>query len=113
MCAMPRIALVSLEHTTFFAPLVGLGFYVREQDLLAPIFSRLVFDQPTHTVHPDAAILDLWVSILAACRSISDINVRIRPDHLLAQAWGRPCFCEQSTVARVLDACQPAQVGQL
>lgn len=113
MSTMPRIVLVPLEQTTLFAPLLALGFRIREQDLLAPVFSRLAFEQPTHTVHPEAAMLDAWVSILAGCRSISNINTKIRPDRLLAQAWGRPCFYEQSTVARVLDACHVAQVGEL
>lgn len=113
MPAMPRITLVPLRETTQFAPLVALGFYVREQDLLAPIFSRLRFDQPTHVIHPEGALLDLWVSMLAGCHSVSHINTKIRPDHLLAQAWGRPCFTEQSTVARVLDVCQADQVSQL
>ncbi len=113
MSTVPRITLVPLRETTLFAPLVALGFYVREQDLLAPIFSRLRFHQPTHVVHPQDAMLDLWVSILAGCRSVSHINTKIRPDHVLAQAWGRPCFTEQSSVARVLDACQTDQVDQL
>jgi len=113
MSALPRITLTPLAQTTLFAPLVALGFYVRNHDLLAPVFSRLRFDRRTHTVCPEGAILDLWVSMLAGCRSVSHINTRIRPDHLLAQAWGRPCFYEQSTVARVLDACQAEQVDQL
>jgi hypothetical protein len=113
MSARPRITLVPLGQTTLFAPLVALGFYVREQDLLAPIFARLTFEQATHTRHPEAALLDLWVSILAGCYSVSQINTKIRPDRLLAQAWGRPCFAEQSTVARVLDVCQAEQVDQL
>lgn len=113
MTAKPRVALVPLGQTTLFAPLVALGFFVREQDLLAPVFSRLRFDRPTHMTHPEAAILDLWLSILVGCRSVSHINTLLRPDHLLAEAWGRPRFSEQSTVARILDACQRVQVDQL
>jgi len=98
---------------TLFAPLVALGFYIREWDLLTPIFSRLKFEQPTHVAYPGAALLDLWVSILAGCRSVSHVNTRIRPDGTLAQAWGRGRFHEQSVLARVLDACQGEQVSQL
>jgi hypothetical protein len=113
MTAKPRIVLASLENMTLFAPLVALGFWIREQDLLAPVFSRLRFEQSTHIRHPEDALLDLWVSILAGCRSVSHVNTRIRPDLMLAQAWGRTCFHEQSTLARVLDDCQPEQVEQL
>lgn len=113
MTAKPRVSLAKLENMSLFAPLVALGYYVREQDLLAPIFSRLCFEQPTHVKHPEAALLDLWVSILAGCHSVSHVNTRIRPDGMLAQAWGRPCFYEQSTLARVLDSCREEQVSQL
>jgi hypothetical protein len=102
-----------MEGTTQFAPLVAIGFFMREFDLLAPIQSRLVFEQATHTQYPVEALLDLWVSMLAGCRSVWQINTKIRPDLTLAQAWGRSCFADQSTVARVLDVCQPQQVEQL
>lgn len=113
MPAIPQISLVPLLQTTLFVPLVALCFYIREQDLLRPIFSRLRFDQPVHVADPTAVVVDLWVSILAGCESVSQINTKIRPDHPLAQARGRACFCEQSTAARVLDSCQAEQVSQL
>jgi hypothetical protein len=109
----PRISLASLEGMTQFAPLVALGFFVREYDLLSPITSRLAFTQATHTDYPIEALLEVWVSMLAGCRSIWQINTKIRPDLVLAQAWGREQFADQSTVARVLDVCHPEQVAQL
>jgi hypothetical protein len=111
--SLPRISLASLEGMTQFAPLVALGFFVREYDLLSPITSRLVFTQATHTEYPTETLVEVWVSMLAGCRSIWQINTKIRPDLVLAQAWGREQFADQSTVARVLDVCQPEQVAQL
>jgi len=113
MTAKPRISLVALEKTTSFAPLVALGFYMREQDWLLPVFGRVQFESPTHVEHPELALLDVWVSLLAGCRSVSHINTRLRPDVVLAQAWGRRRFHEQSSIARVLDVCQAGQVEQL
>lgn len=109
----PRISLTSLAGMSQFAPLVALGFFVREYDLLSPLTSRLAFSQATHTEYPKEALLEVWVSMLAGCRSIWQINTKIRPDLVLAQAWGRAQFAEQSTVARVLDVCQAEQVAQL
>jgi len=113
MSVPPRICLAPMKGTTQFAPLVAIGFFMREFDLLAPIYSRLVFEQATHTQYPVEALLDLWVSILAGCHSVWQINTKIRPDLTLAQAWGRSRFADQSTIARVLDVCQPEQVEQL
>jgi len=113
MAAIPRIRLIERDQSTQYAPLVALGYYIREQDLFSPIFSRLEFPEHMHTKAPGMALQDLWVSILAGCRSVSQINTRLRPDHVLARAWGRKSFCEQSTIARVIDACQGEQVSQL
>lgn len=108
----PRILCSSMRGVTQFAPLVALGFYVRAMDLFSPLWTRLRFEQSTHTVYPREALLEVWVSILAGCRSIKQVNSKIRPDLVLAQAWGRAQFAEQSTLARVLDACQAEQVQQ-
>jgi hypothetical protein len=113
MKSVPNITVSNLAGTTQFAPLVALGSYVRSIDLLSPLYSRVVFKQPTHTEAPVMALIDLWVSILAGCRSVRQINTRTRPDLTLAHSWGREQFAEQSTVARVLDCCQAEQVSQL
>jgi len=71
------------------------------------------FDRPTHCLNPVNAIYDLWVGILAGCEVVSQVNTTIRADPLLARAWGREQFHEQSTIARVLDACTSLQVRQM
>jgi len=55
----------------------------------------------------------MWVGILAGCEVVSQVNTTIRADPLLARAWGRESFYEQSTIARVLDACGARQVQQM
>jgi hypothetical protein len=113
MTTIPRISLVRLEHATRYAPLAVLGAYLRQYDLLSPIMSRLVFSKRLHMEEPRLAFVDLWVSILAGCRSVSQVNTKIRPEVSLAKAWGRERFSEQSTLARILDACEGEQVDQM
>ena len=113
MITIPRITAVRLAKTTQYAPLCVLGSLVGQTDLFAPILNRMKFPEKMHVREPWLAILDLWISILAGCRSISQVNTRIRPDRLLAKARGRERFFEQSTLARVLDACTSEQVSQL
>lgn len=113
MSKKPLITLAPLEGVTQYAPLVALGFACREQDMFSPIFSRLKFPQGLHTERPENALLSLFVSMLAGCRSISQINTKIRPDLALANAWGMPRFVEQSTVARVLEQTKQEQREQL
>lgn len=109
----PRFTLAPLETSTSFGPLVALGFYVRQHDLWAPIRHRVRFNGPTHCKEPVNALYDMWIGILAGCEVISQVNTTIRTDPLLAQAWGRDQFHEQSTIARILDACDLLQVSQM
>lgn len=110
---VPRITLASLDGMTQYAPLLALGWVYKTIDLWSPIQSRLVYPARLHSDHPQDTLLAVLVSILAGCRSVHQINTSIRPDRLLAQAWGQACFDEQSTVARVLDNSQGTQVEQL
>ena len=109
----PRFTVAPMETCTTFGPLVALGFFMQQHDLWAPVRSRVDFAQPTHCTDPVGALLDLGVGILAGCEVVAQVNTAIRPDRLLAQAWGRERFCEQSTIARVLDTCGPPQVQQM
>jgi hypothetical protein len=112
MKSAPNISLAAMEEATQFAPLVAIGSYIRTVDLLSPVYSRLRFLHSTHTEKPVEALIDLWVSIMAGCRSVRQINSKTRPDLTLALSWGRKQFAEQSTVARVLDSCRAEQVAQ-
>lgn|SRR5512138_57701 len=113
MTAKPRFTLTSLTGITRFAPLVAFGFMWRDQELWSPIDDRLRFTSGMHSEHPENALLTLWVSIMAGCRSVSQINTTIRPDLVLAQAWQQERFAEQSTVARILDQMKTEQLEQL
>jgi hypothetical protein len=113
MSTVPKITLASLAGMSRFAPLVALGAIYQQSDLFAPIRSRLQFPEQMHTDRPYDALLTLLVSMLAGCRSVSQINTAIRPDPVLARAWGQEHFAEQSTIARVLDQCREAQISQL
>jgi hypothetical protein len=86
---------------------------MRQQDLLAPVRSRVNFATPTHCDDPVGALLDLGVGILAGCEVVAQVNTTIRSDPVLAAAWGRERFAEQSTIARILDTCRPPQVSQM
>lgn len=110
---IPRFSLVPMENSTCFGPLVALGFFMREHDLWAPIRNRVQFNKPTHCLEPIDALYDMWIGILAGCEVVAQVNTTIRADPLLARAWGREQFHEQSTIARVLDACSPLQVIQM
>jgi len=79
----PRFTTAPIDSSAH-APLVALGFRVRQPDLWAPIRSRVQFTQPTHTSDPVSALLDLAVGLLAGCEVVAQVNTTIRSDLLLA-----------------------------
>jgi len=107
------IRLIQMPHETGFAPLGVLGYCLTRTQFLAPIWTDL--DLPLKKVDhsPQAKLLDLLVSIMAGCRSIAQVNTRLRPDLALAQAWGRERFADQSTLTRTLDSFGYAHLTQL
>lgn len=70
----PRFTTAPMEHSTGFGPLVALGFWVRQQDLVAPVRSRVGFTEPTHCDDPVGALLDMGVGILAGCEVVAQVN---------------------------------------
>lgn len=107
------IRLTTMPQDTNFAPLGVLGYCLTRTDFLGPVFADLTLPIKEVDHPPVAKLMDLFVSILAGCRAISQVNTRIRPELALARAWGRDRFAEQSNLARTLDAFYPEHIAQL
>lgn len=107
------IRLVALREESNFVPLGVLGYCLMRTKFLQPVFSELRLKQKTVKHPPEAKLIDLLVSILTGCRAIAQVNTRLRPDVVLAQAWGRPRFTEQSLLADTLDAFDETALSQL
>lgn len=108
-----KIRLVSLKEETNFAPLGVLGYCLNRSQFLAPVFAELKLKQKTIEHEPTAKLQDLLVGILSGCRAVSQMNTLIRPDAVLARAWGRGQFAEQSLVADTLDAFSESNLQEL
>lgn len=107
------IRLVKLEEETSLTPLGVLGYCVTRCNYFGPALSgvQLPLKQVDHST--EAKLLDVLASILSGCRSIAQVNTKLRSDLALARAWGRPQFAEQSNLARTLDAFDATSVAQL
>jgi len=107
------IRLVDMPNETAYAPLGVVGYCLTRTRFLTPVWADLALPLKTVDHSPQAKLLDVLVSILAGCRSIAQVNTRLRPDTALARAWGRDCFAEQSTLMRTLDAFTTTEVDHL
>src|SRR5215210_6729845 len=109
----PVIQLIAMPENTSCAPLGVLGYCLTRTDFLQPVLAPVQLPLKTVQHTPADKLLDVLVSILAGCRAITQVNTRLRPDLALAQAWGRPQFAAQATLARTLDAFTALHVCQL
>ena len=107
------IRLIDMPNETRCAPLGVLGYCLTRTGFLAPLWAELALPLKTVGHAPEAKLLDVLVSILAGCRSIVQVNTRLRSDAALSRAWGREHFAEQSNLMRTLDAFTATEVNQL
>jgi hypothetical protein len=96
-----------------YAPLAVFGYWLQQTHFLAPLWSTVQWWTKSCTHQPQANLEAVLVSILAGNRAVYQINSTIRPDGLLARAWGQERFAEQSTLADLLDRAGAPQVAQV
>ena len=108
-----HIYLEPVERQTCSAPLGVVGYCFTRSGLLDPLWSSLDIQMKScdHTVYDK--LQDVLLAIMAGCRSLAQVNTRIRPEHALARAWQRQAFAEQSNLSRTLDAFGENHVHQL
>lgn len=107
-----QVILIPPKYTTDFAPLAVLGYCLTRTAFLQPLCS-VDLKIKTYQHEPHEKLQDVLVSVLANCSSIKQIDLRIRPDIVLAEAWGREQFADQSTIADALNAFTDTAVAQL
>ena len=107
-----EFGLTDVLTNTQLAPLAALGFHYRQGNVLKPLQNVQV---PVKTVRhsPVDKLGDTLASILAGCTHIAQINTRLKPERMLAKAWGRDAFAEQSTVSRTFDALTRTNIDTL
>ena len=62
---------------------------------------------------PNDKVEQVLVSILAGCETISEVNLKLKPEIQLAQLCDWPRFADQSGLSRTLDALTLMNIEQL
>ena len=107
-----RLVVLPQRDETQYAPLAVLGYCLTRTNFLGPL-ATVALGIKTVDHAPVEKLRDVLVSILANCSSIKQMDLRIRPDLVLAAAWGREQFAQQSTLADTLNAFTARSVKQL
>lgn len=107
-----HLVVLPQRHETQFVPLAVLGHCLTRTGFFAPL-GDVNLNLKTVQHSPGQKLQDIIVSILAGCSSVKQADLRIRPDLVLAEAWGRQQFAQQSTLADTLNAFTAQSVNQL
>jgi len=99
----PEFGLTKKHFNTSFAPLCVLGHALWERGELDPLRNYALISMKTQEHSPGEKLLDAFLVILAGYPSLYMLNTKLRPDPVLAEAWHRGKFADQSMVSRTLD----------
>ena len=99
----PQFGLTDQYFNTCYAPLCVVGYALREQGTLGSLLNLDVISQKKRDHTPGEKLMDAFLLIMAGYPSLYLLNQHLRPDLVLAQAWGRDKLAEQSNISRVLD----------
>lgn len=108
-----QICLEEVKAQTCFTPLAVVGYCFTQSGLLKPLWSALDIEMKSYDHTAQEKLQDILVAIMAGCRSLAQVNTRLRPERVLAQAWQRTIFAEQSNLSRTLDALHATHIDQL
>lgn len=108
-----QICLEEVDHQCSFVPLAVVGYCFTKTGLLQPLWAELDVNIKSCDHTPQEKLQDILVAIMSGCRSLAQVNTRLRPELALAQAWQRQQFAEQSNLSRTLDALASPQIAQL
>ena len=93
--------------------LAAIGLKLRELKLFETIEQRVQISQKTVKDRPSDKLYDAFISLLSGVYGLVEINIRLRADVALQQAFGRSRCAEQSVVQSTPNAYIAENVNQM
>jgi len=106
----PEFGLVKSEFNTSYAPLCVLGQAIKERQQLKELEKCELNRIKTCEHSPGEKLMDAFLVILSGYPSLYMLNTKLKADPMLAKAWQRESFADQSVVSRTLDACRDEEL---
>ena len=97
---------------TQYAPLAALSVHYQQNLTLKPL-AGVQIPVKTRDFSPYDKLVQVLFSVLSGCETLSEVNVRLRPEVNLARLWQWGRFADQSCLSRTLDALTLKQIDQL
>ena len=97
---------------TRFAPLAVLSAHDQDQKLLKPL-QKVQIPMRNRYFEPADKLIQVLLSILAGCETLSEVTTTLKPEKKLAAVWGWDHFPDQPSLSRTLDVLTQKQIDEL
>lgn len=97
---------------TRFAPLAALSALYQQQKRLNSL-SQVEIPMRKRYFEPASKLIQVLLSILAGCETLSEVNSTLKQEKTLATVWGWDHFADQSSLSRTLDALTQMNIERL
>lgn len=107
-----EIGLTKELSNTQYAPLAVICAHYQQHHLLEP-FKKVQIPIRERDFSPSDKLIQVLLSILAGCETLSEVNTRLKSEIGLATIWNWSGWADQSTLSRTLDALTLMNLDQL
>lgn len=107
-----EIGLTEKHTNTQYAPLAALLAHYQKNHILEPL-EKVQIGMKKQNFSPVDKLEQVFISILAGCETISEVNTRLDAEIKLAKVGGWSHFTDQSNLSRMLDALTLKQIDQI
>lgn len=97
---------------THYAPLAALCVHY-QRNLTLKSLEGVQIPMKERDFSASDKLIQILLSILAGCETLSEVNIRLRPEIGLAKVWQWDRFADQSSLSRTLDALTLMNIDQL
>lgn len=97
---------------TQYAPIAALVAHYQQKHILHPLV-QVQMPGKVREFSPTSKLIQVFLSLLAGCETLSEVNPKLRSEVGLANVCGWPRFADQSNLSRLLDQLTLKQLEQL
>lgn len=97
-----EVGFTSELTNTQFAPLALLSALYQQQNRLTPL-QKVQIPMRNRYFTSASKLIQVLLSILAGCETLSEVNTTLKQEKCLAAVWGWDHFADQSSLSRTLD----------
>lgn len=107
-----KIGLTKELTNTQFAPLAVIFALYQQNHRLEPL-KNVLLEMRSREFSPTDKLIQVLVSLLTGCQTLSEVNPRLKSEAKLACALGWERFADQSNLSRTLDELSQKQIANL